>query len=267
MMMRFWWGHKENQHRVPWLSWERMGLSKDQGGLGFRDIGCFNKALLTKQGWRLVQQPESLVAQIMMAKYYPHGSFLQSRLGNNPSYAWRSLWNSKELLQSGLIWRVGDGKSINIWGDRWLPTPSSYLVQSPVSILTHDAKVNSLIDVNSQWWDVGLVREIFMQEEAETICNMVVCPARMADRLEWVGTRDGNFTVRSAYHLARTLLERDRGASSTNVSLVELWRTVWSLQVPWIVQVFLWKACHDILPTKRNLLFRHIMPKALCPLC
>ena len=46
LMQRFWWGHKENSFKIHWMSWEKMGTSKDQGGLGFRDLIMFNKALL-----------------------------------------------------------------------------------------------------------------------------------------------------------------------------------------------------------------------------
>jgi hypothetical protein len=127
MMQKFWWGHKENVSKIHWMSWEKMGMSKAQGGMGFRDLVSFNKALLAKQCWRLLQSPNSLAASIIKAKYYPHSTILEAKLGNRPSFAWRSLFSASDLLKNGLIWRVGDGKDIRVWQDRWLPTPISFL--------------------------------------------------------------------------------------------------------------------------------------------
>lgn len=62
MMSWFCWGHKENEKRVAWMSWEKIGRAKERGGLGYLDLECFNMALLTKQGWRLFQNPDTLVA-------------------------------------------------------------------------------------------------------------------------------------------------------------------------------------------------------------
>jgi hypothetical protein len=76
LMQRFWWGHKENTAKIHWMSWEKMGISENQGGLGFRDLVMFNKALLAKQFWRILQNPDSLVVAIMKAKYFPHGTML-----------------------------------------------------------------------------------------------------------------------------------------------------------------------------------------------
>jgi hypothetical protein len=99
-----------------------MGISKSRGGMGFRDLICFNKALLAKQSWRLWQTPDSLVSRIMQGKYYANGSILEAKMGHNPSYAWRSILSSCDLLKEGLYWRIGNGEKAKIWGDKWVPS-------------------------------------------------------------------------------------------------------------------------------------------------
>jgi hypothetical protein len=91
MMSKFWWGYKENTHKITWMTWSGLGRSKNSGGLGYRDLVCFNMALLAKQGWRLVKQPDSLAARVYKEKYYPGGTFMSSSLGKRPSYVWRSI--------------------------------------------------------------------------------------------------------------------------------------------------------------------------------
>ena len=64
-----------------------MSLSKANGGMGFRDLVNFNKALLAKQIWRLWKFPESLIAKIIKAKYYPESSVLEASCGKKPSFS------------------------------------------------------------------------------------------------------------------------------------------------------------------------------------
>jgi hypothetical protein len=98
LMQRFWWGHKDKEKGIHWISWSRMGFSKGNGGLGFRDFTCFNKAMLAKQCWRLWKELGSLVASIMKAKYYPDCSILEAKKGRRPSFVWRSIHTSCDLL-------------------------------------------------------------------------------------------------------------------------------------------------------------------------
>jgi hypothetical protein len=86
-MHKFWWGHQDNEHKINWMSWGKMGLGKALGGMGLWDLNFFNRALLVKQCWRLWKNSESLVARLMKAKYYPKGSILDAKVGVRPSFA------------------------------------------------------------------------------------------------------------------------------------------------------------------------------------
>ena len=87
MMSKFWWGSQEKETKIAWMSWSRLSNTKLKGGLGFRDLERFNKALLAKQGWRLLQNPNYLMARIFKEKYYSKHTFLEAKIGFNLSYA------------------------------------------------------------------------------------------------------------------------------------------------------------------------------------
>lgn len=130
-MMARWWGCKEDDRRIHWVAWEKMCKSKENGGLGFLKVVDFNEAMLAKQGWRLLQNPELLATRVLKARYFPNSSFMDSSIGSRPSYIWRSIWGCKWVLEKGCIWVVGDGESINICKDPWVDRPYSFWVISP----------------------------------------------------------------------------------------------------------------------------------------
>ncbi|GMI95675.1 hypothetical protein HRI_003236800 [Hibiscus trionum] len=96
---RYWWQHSQLKKGVHWCTWAELSKLKEDDGLGFRDMGKFNIALLAKQGWRLVQDPGSLVGRLLRAKYFPGSSFLKFGLGSSQSLIWRSIWSARGLLE------------------------------------------------------------------------------------------------------------------------------------------------------------------------
>ena len=50
-------------------------MPKMEGGMGFRDLNTFNLVLLAKQGWKIQQNPNSLVHRVLKAKYFTGSSF------------------------------------------------------------------------------------------------------------------------------------------------------------------------------------------------
>ena len=113
MMKNFWWGQRQQETKISWVSWKRLCISKTNGGLGFRNLQAFNQAMLAKQAWRILSNPSSLVARVLKARYFPTSDLLNAKLGSSPSYSWRSIHSSLEIIRCGIRWRVGNGKQIH----------------------------------------------------------------------------------------------------------------------------------------------------------
>ena len=89
--------------------------------MGFRDLQDFNLAMLAKQGWRLIQQQDSLLFKCFKARYFPRFNFLEASDVLNSSYVWKSLMAAQPILKMGCCWRVGDGSAIRVTSNKWIP--------------------------------------------------------------------------------------------------------------------------------------------------
>ncbi|XP_022145148.1 uncharacterized protein LOC111014662 [Momordica charantia] len=124
---RFWWGSNDREKKIHWPSWKRLCVSKEQGGLGFKDLCIFNQAMLAKQSWQIIKNPNSLLVRVLRGKYFKHGNFMTAELGSNPSFVWRSILWGKELFVKGIRWRIGNGFSVIIGSDPWILREGSSL--------------------------------------------------------------------------------------------------------------------------------------------
>ena len=246
-----------------------MSRSKKDGGIGFRNLQLFNIALLARQGWRLLQNPNSLVFRILKAKYFPTQSFLEASVRGNASYLWRSICEAKESLKLGLCWRVGNGAHIKIWKDAWFLTNSYARVLSSVQVLDEDATVENLIDPVCMCWKEELIDKIFMANEAQAIKQIPLSLRRPPDSRVWIGTRKGNFTVKSAYWFLADQQHHQQvqTSSSSNGVINVFWNRVWDAKVPPKVKLFIWRACRNILPTLTKLFERKASSSFSCSWC
>jgi hypothetical protein len=50
MINSFWWGLKPSENQgIHCMTWHKLSVAKDYGGMGFRNLYAFNIAMLAKQ--------------------------------------------------------------------------------------------------------------------------------------------------------------------------------------------------------------------------
>ena len=257
---------------MAWVSWEKMCQRKAEGGLGFRDLKAFNLALLAKQGWRIIQNPDSLFHRVLKAKYFKSTSFLEAHLGSSSLYTWRSLMEAKDIVERGLRWNIGNGRKVNVWKDRWLPTPDSFKVVSPKSQGAMVERVEHLLDSDRKAWDINNVKNTFLPFEAEVVLGIPINPSLPNDSKIWAWTNNEIFTIRSAYGVALKVLKDnkekiDRGECSDTSRISDAWKSIWKLVCPGKIKHFFWRACRNILPTNYCLAKRKVSKWDGCAWC
>ena len=181
---------------MAWVSWNTMCKPKFMGGMGFRDIELFNLALLARQAWRLLQDPDSLSARVLKARYYPQCSILEASLGNHPFQLWHSIMEGKEILALGIIKRVGTGADTDIWSDNWIPR--DYKLR-PLCALRADPpqQVSELIDSVTRTWNKQMLVEHFVGPDVDAILNIPLSSRLQDDFYVWHYDKRGIFSVKS----------------------------------------------------------------------
>ena len=217
-------------------------------------MSLFNQALLARQAWRLIQRPDSLCARVLKSKYYPHGELIDTVFASEASPVWRGIEHGLELLKAGLIWRVGDGRRINIQRDNWIPRreglkPASFIRRSTLRW------VNQLMQPDGVGWNTELIYQLFYRFDADEICSIKLPRSGGSDVLAWHYEKSGVFSVRSAYRLAVSIQNHSNTTTSSSSGEADdrsIWDIIWKAKVPEKVKVFRWRVATGTLATKRN---------------
>jgi ribonuclease HI len=272
LLRNFWWGCRNGKRKTCWVSWEEMCTPKYAGGLGFRDIELFNLSLLARQAWRILQSPDTLSAKILKARYYPDCDFLDALEGSHPSQIWRSIIEGREVMKQGLIRRIGTGEKTNAWNDNWIPRDT---MMRPITCLKRDPPtlVAELMDSIAACWNVQKLQEFFLPMDVEAILSIPVSTSRMEDFWAWKHERTGIFSVRSAYRMLVNVRSRreawldGRATTSDHAAEEKQWSSLWKIQAPSKIKVFLWRLAKQSIPTGDVRHRRNMAPDSSCTLC
>ncbi|KAG7536993.1 Zinc knuckle CX2CX4HX4C [Arabidopsis suecica] len=261
ILTRFWWDDKPSKKKMCWVAWEKLTRLKSDGGLGFRDIEAFNDALSAKIGWRILQEPDSLLARVLLGKYCHSTPFMEASV--NPvvaSHGWRSILLGREILKLGLGWSVGNGKNISVWSDSWISLSQPQKPLGPPTRLNKNLMVNELLLPGSIEWDVSAIRSHLPHYE-ETIRRLITSSSPLEDSLVWLPAKSGSYTTKTGYALASSSQE------ATGIRDFNWNKSIWHISAAHKVKSFLWKSANYSLALGSNLASRGLGVAKLCLRC
>lgn len=93
-----------------------------------------------------------------------------------------SIWAAQELVKYGLRWRIGNEESVKVWGDKWVPTSTTFQITSPMLFMHPDRRVRELINKEEACCKLEVIKALFLPQEAEVIRGIHISPRLPEDK-------------------------------------------------------------------------------------
>nr|GFA22905.1 RNA-directed DNA polymerase, eukaryota [Tanacetum cinerariifolium] len=244
---KFFYGAGSSEKKITWMAWEKVLASKKHGGLGVASLYALNRALLLKWVWRFLSQDSSLWSSVIKAIY---GPTLDSHAVNFTS-PWCSILREVKVLSSkGFNFlshckrRVGNGNTTRFWLDNWVLGDTLSERFPRLFALENNKKIS----IASKWGEPSLdssfrrpIRGGVEQQQWSELLSFtgMMSFSSLPDRWVCDLNGDGVFSVKDIRSRIDDLLLPSVG-----------FETRWVKFIPIKVNVFVWRARLDRLPTR-----------------
>ncbi|KAJ9561655.1 hypothetical protein OSB04_006815 [Centaurea solstitialis] len=239
------------------IAWDLVCRPQRSGGLGFKRLATWNRALISKHIWDIVTKRDSLWVNWLYRYCLGSGGIWRARQTTKWSWVLRKIMSIREEIRQFVHVRIGDGLTTHAWEDSWIL--GTHLSSFVSYRLIHDAGFHAetsvfefVSGVQGQWPTVW--EERF---PALTSVEVPTLDPSNRDVVFWDTDTSGMFSVQNAYQS----LDGQHPA------------------VPWYLSVWfkghipkhsfcLWVACLNRLPTQDRIYnWKQNPPDMRCGLC
>lgn len=187
---------------------------------------------------------------------------MEAKNPSSASYHWKSIIKGREVIRRGAIWRIGDGQSVQVWRDNWLPGKNMARILSPCRDKDGDVKVSTFIDSENCRWKEDILDCYLLAFEVDSIKAIPLCRTQQQDTLMWPHNPSSEYTLKSGYKFLQNEHQYQQSGSLNPEAVKHFWQAIWKLNLPAKVKNLVWTACWDSLPSKTNLVKRKVITDA-----
>jgi hypothetical protein len=252
----FWWTGVREEPTTKALclrAWKDICTPKNEGGLGIRNLQATNQSLILSTAWRIAQDPNSQLYNILKSKYFHDTSIWRAKPSVPKSAFWTSVIKVMPLVVQHSFYQLTQG-NVSIWSTPWCPdwiNIYDHMVIQQQNFI-YPAVVQDLWLPHQKKWNVNLIHTLFDHHMATIIVNTPIIPSDEPDILCWDLSPLGNCSTKSAYFLCLQKLQ-DQGeptphqvSTRTKNMLMRVWKC--KTMAP-RVQTFAWRILRRAIPS------------------
>lgn len=136
------------------VAWSDCCISKEEGGLGFKDLVIWNKGAIMYQLWRIIKKVDSIWVQWVHATILCNKAFWTTKIPGKCAWGLRKIFNIRSEARNYITYNLGINSSFLLWHDPWVRGKCllQYFSLPIISIMesTNLALVSSVL-VEGEW--------------------------------------------------------------------------------------------------------------------
>ena len=187
-------------------------------------------------------------------QYFRHTNPLDDHRSYSSSYGWRSICSARPLVKKRLIKRVGNGQSISVWSDPWIPAPRprSALPKTQSLLLDQSLMVEDLTDPIDRSWKVDLLNDLFHHDDVKIIRGLAISRRQRPDTYGWMFAESGRYTVKSRFRIESLYPDKGPRIQFYGSNVQPLLAFSWKLRCSPKLRHFVWQVLSGTLPVEKG---------------
>ncbi|KAF7834649.1 non-LTR retroelement reverse transcriptase-like [Senna tora] len=190
---------------------------------------------------------DALWARVLRGKYHCGDDLIpQMKCSSNSSRLWKAVVRNWNHVNDGMEWRVPDCNRL------------CDIATAPIPSDIFSAKVSEYVTPSGEWnWNQF---QFLIPDHARLKIAAILPPSdgNEQDKLDWKFSKDGGFSVKTAY---QSIVGMNEGVEDN------FFRRVWHLKVPQRVKSFIWLCRHNKLLTNFERVKRCMIDSSICTRC
>lgn len=152
--------------------------------------------------------------------------------------------------------------------DKWNTSTPDRLLHPTCPVPDNVVTVaKDIISVSNGSWNLRAIHNLLPPMEYAAIESIVLGDLSFPDRLTWLQSFNGDYSVKSSYAFGHAITLGNQPLSTNPCMDPAFWKLIWGMETFPKIKFFFQRISNNCLPTMESLYQRRVQNNPFCPIC